>query len=111
MLHPAITLTADTSAQFLIDATAREPREQWEAMMQIGGNFGGGTLSFKVSLDGGTTKNSVKDGAGNVYTTTTADTIPFYIPYYDTKDNFVKLYAVLTGSITPSITILIGDTV
>jgi len=69
------------------------------------GSFGGGTLTFQYSFDGGTTNATLKDGPG-----TSASDISYTAPGGFTWDSplatggtAISVYAVLTGATSPDI--------
>ena len=75
------------------------------------GTFGGGTLSYSISTNGGTTKTQIKDLTGIAYSTTTADCINVQFGVANHNGSEPTLYAVLTGSTNPSITIDVLDNI
>lgn len=75
------------------------------------GNFGSGTLTFQYSLDGGTTKATLKDGPSTAsadisYTASGGFT---WDSPLSTGGTAVELYAVLTGSTSADIDVSIID--
>lgn len=64
------------------------------------GTFGSGTLTFQYSLDGGTTKATIRDGAGSAATTVSyTDNGGFtWDSPLATSGQAITLYAVLSGS-------------
>lgn len=71
------------------------------------GTFGGGTISWLWSPDGGTTKIPVKDQLGSAITSTAVD--GFNVPLgngscYDNSDA-PEIYATLAGSTNPALTV------
>lgn len=104
-----LTLSADTAGTELLRAHTPRSKLLYEYILQSGGTFGGGTLSFKISLDGGTTKNPLTDATGTAYSTTTADTFTGTIPANTNVGDEPIIYAVLTGSTSPSLTITVID--
>lgn len=75
------------------------------------GSFGGGTLTFQYSFDGGTTKATLKDGAGSSATDvsyTASGGFTWDSPV-STGGTPINLYAVLSGSTSPDIDVRIID--
>ncbi|CAB4164532.1 hypothetical protein UFOVP826_48 [uncultured Caudovirales phage] len=80
--------------------------------IEIGGTFGGGTLTLFESISGGTVQNAIKDLTGTAYSTTTSDSFRYLIPGHNNGQNTgpdVILYYTLTGATGPSITVTIQD--
>lgn len=71
------------------------------------GTFGGGTLTFTVSPDGGATKVPMKDITGNVTSLTAGGmaNVPFGVG--SRIDDGIQVFATMTGSTTPSVTVSI----
>lgn len=84
---------------------------EWVATINAYGTFGGGTLSYSISTDGGTTKTQMKDLTGTAYSTTTADAINVIlgVPSNNVAARQTILYAVLSGSTSPSLSIDVLD--
>lgn len=101
-------LTVDAAATHLF--TAHKPRELTDFMATLNayGTFGSGTLSYLLSTDGGTTKTTMKDISGSAYSTTTADAVNISLGgggNHNVTNQQTIIYAGLTGSTNPSITI------
>lgn len=104
-----IKFAADNAAILLTQAVAPRGKLTYDYLIQAGGNFGGGTLTFLISLDGGTTKNSLRDASGNAYSTITADTFSGSIPAKTNIGQEPIIYAALTGSTSPNLNIVLVD--
>lgn len=98
------SITADGTNEI---CTVHKPRDldAWVATLHAFGTFGGGTLSYQISTDGGTTKTTMKDLTGVAYSTTTADAINVELGVGDN----IKIYAVLSGATNPAITVHVAD--
>ncbi len=103
------TISADTAGTAICTVTKPRTLSMWMATINAYGTFGGGTLSYSLSTNGGTTKTQQKDLTGVAYTTTTADTINMELGVANHNGAEPILYAVLTGSTSPSITIDVED--
>lgn len=101
------TFTSNTTLEIADDGAMRA-HDEFGATIQISGTFGGGTLALYVSLDGGTTKNAIKDSSGTAYTTTSADTIVVRFPVNPNETN-LKLYATLSGATNPNISVRVAS--
>lgn len=111
MANTRTTIAADTAAVKL--CTVRRPQsvgQLWGALIHAYGTFGGGTLSYLLSTDGGTHKTTIKDGSGVNYSTTAADGFPISgIGAASNNGAEAIIYAALTGSTSPSIAIDVLD--
>lgn len=103
MRKPTVTFNADASLTSLGYVGT-------EGVIQIGGTFGGGTITLFVSMDGGTTKNALKDLSGTAYSATAADTFSYKLPFKDDTSAGAILYGTLAGATAPSVTVKIIDT-
>lgn len=76
-----------------------------------GSAFGGGTVAFQVSYNGGTTKMTLKDEAGTNISATANYQSPNILlgETANNTDTPVKLYAVLSGSTNPNLTVGVVD--
>lgn len=103
------TLPANTAATAI--CTAHKPREltEWFATINAYGTFGSGTLSYKISTDGGTTKVAMKDISGSSYSATADDVINVSTGVANHLGKEPIIYAVLSGATNPSITIDVMD--
>lgn len=110
----ALTTTVVTTNTTTLIATLnqRAPRVGDNGILiSAGGTFGGGTVTFQYSLDGGTTKITLKDGANY-----SADDISVTANHgfvwdapTSTGGTPIRLYAVTTGSSGASITFHVVD--
>lgn len=106
MTASTLNITSDGSLQPIKNYQVH--KEPITGMLEIGGNFGGGTLSLFISLSNGTVKNTWDDLAGLPFSTTEATTLDFDLP---TKigNAKIELYYTLSGSTSPDLNIIIVD--
>ena len=71
------------------------------------GDFGGGALTFKYSLDGGATKMSLKDD-GSAISWTESDVVNWDSPV-SSGQQAITVYATLSGSTSPDINLTFID--
>jgi hypothetical protein len=102
------TFAADGTA-FICNVVKPRNLPMWQATIFVYGTFGAGTIAWQWSPDGGTTKLALKDFSGTALTTTTNDSLPVQLGTGDKNSDRVKLYAVLTGSTAPSLTVGVFD--
>lgn len=102
MRHDTITFSADASLTKICEVNG-------SGHIQIAGTFGSGTFTLFVSFDGGTTKNAMKDLTAVAYSTTSADTVPFDLSYYDKTGSGAIIYGTLSGSTNPALTVKVID--
>ncbi len=102
-------IAADTAATAICTITKPRTLDSWFATLNAYGTFGGGTLSYLISTDGGTTKITQKDLTGVAYAATANDTVNMETGVANHNGSEPILYVGLTGSTTPSITIDVED--
>lgn len=109
MANYRTTLAASTTGTAIV--TVNKPREltEWFATINAYGTFGGGTLSYALSTDGGTTKVTMKDLSGTAYSATANDVIDVALGVANVNGKEPIIYAVLSGATNPSITIDVLD--
>lgn len=107
MANYRIALTADTAATLLCDVHKPRSLDDFFATLNAYGGFGSGTLSYLLSTDGGTTKTTMKDISGSAYSTTAADAVnvAMGVANHNTSGQIVQIYAALSGSTNPTLTI------
>lgn len=111
MSKKTISFTADATT-ILTECQAPTGKLTYDYIVQSSADatFGGGTLTILISLDGGTTKNALKDATGSAYSTAAADTFTGSIPArLNANDTRPIIYAKLTGSTTPTLTLTVVD--
>lgn len=105
------SFTVDAANTYICDVHRRRGATQYDATLFANGTFGGGTIAWLWSPDGGTTKQPIKDMSGTAVTSTAADS--FNVQFGNTTTNAasdqIKIYATLTGSTSPSITVGVID--
>jgi hypothetical protein len=74
-----------------------------------GNNFGSGTVTLKISPNGGTTKLALKDASGSDITSTADDNYTGQLAGGNTNSDAPKLYASMSGSTAPSVTYVLYD--
>jgi hypothetical protein len=74
-----------------------------------GSSFGGGTVVFSWSPDGGTTKIPLKDENGAAMSTAANALFHRALGNGSTNSDFISIYATMTGSTTPSVTVAVYD--
>lgn len=94
---------------YIADVNKKRDLVQWFGTFFGYGTFGGGTIAWEISPDGGTTKLPLLDASGNAITSTTNDN--FTSNLAGGADNFdaPKLYAIVTGATSPSINVILFD--
>jgi hypothetical protein len=81
----------------------------YEASVAISGGFGGGTVTIQASYNGGTTKTTVAAYDGQTAVSATAEK-SFYFKLGRGEDSApIKIYATVTGSTTPTLTVSLAD--
>lgn len=100
------TFTADGSNLL---CNVKKSNGAYEASVSFSGGFGSGTGTIQVSYDGGTTKTTVAAADGQTAISTTAEK-SFYFKLGQSSSNTpIKLYATLTGSTNPTLTVNLAD--
>lgn len=109
MANYRTTIAADTSATAICTIKKAREHDAWFATLNAYGTFGGGTLSYLISTNGGTTKVTQKDLTGVAYGATANDTVNIETGVANHNGSEPILYVGLTGSTAPSITIDVED--
>jgi hypothetical protein len=81
----------------------------WEAGIIAYGTFGGGTVTFYISPDNGTTKIPWKDSSGNTFTSTADDNFTVNWGRGSTNSDMPQVYVGIGAATTPSVNILCYD--
>ncbi len=101
-------ITAD--GDFLIAYVHRRRDAQtWEGTYNVTGSFGGGTLTFKLSTDGGTTKNPMQDASGNTMTLAAAGNFNTKVGSGSKNSDMPQLWITMSGSTSPAVTVDLID--
>ena len=107
MAKRTFTLTADGDT--LIRTIPRLPNNFF-ATIFCTGTFGSGTVTIKLSPDGGTTKVDAADAAGTVaFTAAGVKNLETGYGSNNSTDDGIKVYASLAGSTNPDINITVFD--
>lgn len=104
------TLTVDGDTAICQIDRRRADTNAWQGSIFAYGVFGSGTVAMKMSPDGGTTKIAMKDFNGTAITGTSAyafNTQPLGNGSH--LGDFITIYASLSGSTNPSITVDLFD--
>lgn len=109
MAKKTASLVADSAGTFVTTIHRRPDALYYMATITAYGTWGGGSLAWNLSPDGGTTLIPIKDLTGTAMVSTANDmfNVEFGAPHRNTET--LKVYAVLTGSSSPSITIDLYD--
>ena len=76
----------------------------------VQGTFGGGTLAFYVSIDGGVTKIPLTSSPGGTGITLTANgTIGNQFGHPAANTQTATMWATITGATSPSVTVVVDD--
>lgn len=98
------TLTEDATV-YICDVHRRRDAWSWIATLYAVGTFGSGTIAWQWSPDGGTTKLALKDFSGVALTSTSNDSFNVQMGTGKNLTDNIKIYATLSGSTGPSITV------
>lgn len=104
-----VSISADGTYLIATVQTPKTGGEPWIGTVFIGGTFGGGTITFQSSPDGGTTKIPETNLSGAAFSMTTAGSVQVSLGNADVTANQIKLYAVMTGSTSPTVTATVFD--
>jgi len=112
-LYTASLVAQDTSV-YLCDIVKPRGADEWFANVisgYVAGNtFGTGTVTYSVSLDGGTTKVGInQDGTATAATQTAAGTINLRFGWPADNINEAKLYASIATATNPVVNIAVMD--
>ena len=107
------TITAD-GTYFLARAKRRNDAPSYIASLMAGGTWGGGTLTLKLSPDKGVTLYPYNDLTGVAISFTDNNSLNTELGVGDPGsnadwDNSLEIWAVLSGSTTPSLTVSVYD--
>lgn len=102
------TLTTNTDYQ-IATVKRRDGAEAYMATINAGGTWGGGTITWKVSFDGGSTKFTMKDESGSDVTSTADDMFNCNLGNGGGLTDAPIIYATLSGSAGASIVVTLVD--
>jgi hypothetical protein len=104
------TITADGATAICVIDRRRSDANNWQGTIFIGGTFGSGTVKVQFSPDGGITKFDASDWSGNpMYTSENAMFVNQPMSNGDRNQDYITLYAVMSGSTSPSVTVTVFD--
>lgn len=108
MARNTASITADGTT-FLVNVHKPQSADSYKATIHIAGSsFGGGTVKLQSSPDGGTTKVDLKIN-GSAYSATANDVVNIELGNGGKNSDSIKLYAVMTGSTAPAVTVTVHD--
>lgn len=102
-------LTTAAPSTFVCNVNKKRDFEFWQATCFATGTFGGGTVNWLISPDGGSTTVPMYDASGVAYTSTANDNFNAIIGGGSTNSDCVKIYATLTGSTGASVALAVFD--
>lgn len=108
MARYSATLTSDSTV-YLCDVNKKRDFRDWLATIIAWGSWGGGTITWQISPDGGTTKLALKDISGNSQTSAADDNFTIELGAGRNLTDAPKLYATLAGSTAPILNIVVYD--
>ena len=104
------TITTNDSDTLLCPVVGRKGSDGYTATIVVTGTFGSGTIALKLSVDGGTTKVSLKDQNGDAIAITANDAVQIPVMGFGAElDGAPLLYASLSGATNPSLTVTVLD--
>jgi hypothetical protein len=103
------TLTTASASAFVCNVNKKREFEQWVATFVPYGAFGGGTVNFLVSPDGGTTKIPLYDASGVAITSTANDNFTVNLGGGTTNSDALQIYVTITGSTGATVTVAVYD--
>lgn len=101
--YPSLIIVDGT--YFLGNVRKKRDLPEWMGLFYAFGTWGSGTIAWRWSPDGGTTKLDINDLSGNAITSNANDSFNSNFASGATNSDIVKLYAVLTGSTNASLTV------
>lgn len=100
------TQTITTNGDTLIGSLGSASEQPFAiATLFAQGTWGGGTITWKISYDGGTTLINIKDNNGVVMTSSANDTFNISTGMTNKASDVIKIYATLSGATSPSLTV------
>ncbi len=108
MTKYSVPITADGD-YFLCDMNKKRDLTEYKYAVNAYGTWGSGTVTFKISTDGGTTKVPLKDASGNSITSTADDNFTGSWGNGAKNGDAPKMYATMAGSTGASVVIDVYD--
>lgn len=109
MAKHTATLTTAAADTFVCNVNKKRDFEFWQATFFAYGSFGGGTVNWLVSPDGGTTKIIMYDASGSAYTSTANDDFTVTLGGGTTNSDCIKVYATISGSTDAVVNLAVFD--
>lgn len=104
MAKHSVTIDADESVK-ICSVGRGTGKDAYEVTVFAYGSFGSGTVTIQASPDAGTTKVTLKDVAGSTVSITTPDVYNIRTGFAGINGQEIELYATMSGSTTPSVTV------
>ncbi len=104
-----VSISADSTVLIATVATPKKGSENWKGTEFFQGSFGGGTITLQTSPDGGTTKIPETNLSGSAFSLTSAGSVEVDLGTANTTATQILLYAVMTGSTSPTVTATVFD--
>lgn len=98
-------ITAQNTYKYLCTIRKKRDLVNWMGAMLAYGTWGGGTVTWYISPDGGTTKIPWKDISGNSYSATADDNFTTNWGRGSTNNDMPQIYVGIGAATNPSITI------
>lgn len=103
-------ITAQNTSVYLCDVHKKRDLLMWVGTMGAYGTFGGGTITWQISIDGGTTKMGLKDLTGNTHTSTAEDNFTENLAGgHSADDGPLQLWVSIGAATNPNITVFCSD--
>ncbi len=103
MAKYSIPITTDGD-YFICNLTKSGKLNEYRYAANVYGTFGGGTVTLKISTDGGTTKVAMMDASGAPITSTANDNYTGQWGNGSTNLDAPKLYATMSGGTAAAVT-------
>ena len=95
---------------YVADVNKKRDFYEWFGTFLAYGTWGGATVTFKISPDGGTTKLALKDASGTDITSTADDNFTVNLAGGAANNDAPKLYASVTNATgTTSLRVVLYD--
>lgn len=108
MTKYAVTVTANQD-YYICDINKKRDFYEWFATLLAYGTFGGGTLTYKISPDGGATKITLKDASGTNVTSAAEDNFTMNLTGSANNGDAPELYVTMAGSAGANVNVVVYD--
>jgi len=108
MVKKSITMTTNTST-LLSQAKRSADKESYFGSIFATGTWGGGTMTFQASPDGGTTKVTLLDQSGAAVSLTANGMVNIELGSGSSTTDDIGIYANLSGSAGATLAVTIFD--